>query len=538
MVINMNQNQGGPGRRPNLPYGQNPYTNPRQGAGQNRGTPQRQAANPNGQPIRQQRPGNPQMNTGRAKATPMSRIQSQTPGSRRAAPKRVVMTAEQIEITKRNRQRERYYIKKRRDAAIKVFFKRALLFLVVLAVMCGLTAALFFVNLTAHESTSSAGWAYTVGDGREYRLPYDQAIVDGRLYVSFTDVAKMCDLAVTGSADDIRYVIKGDEAETIRFLSGTRSVWVNTVETRLNGESIYREGELYVPLDFVEAYFKGLVISVDEDKRKVSVQRVMLNELDEDGKLPKGEEPIWGELYFLLQAPALLEPIEEKEAIEVAGMPDLGFLSDLSSYEEYMNPGITTEYLVLVNRESPLSSDYVPQDLMELDATRKDGRNPQQMRRYAALALQAMYMEMEANGITDVSVTSGYRSYAYQQSVFQSYVSNEKAKDPTLTDEAAKAKVMAYSQPAGSSEHQSGLCIDMHNLPAADQAFGQTEQFVWLKENCWKFGFILRFPADKVDVTGISYEPWHYRYVGRYHAQQMYELGMCLEEYCAYLGIE
>ena len=58
----------------------------------------------------------------------------------------------------------------------------------------------------------------------------------------------------------------------------------------------------------------------------------------------------------------------------------------------------------------------------------------------------------------------------------------------------------------------------------------------WLKDNAWKFGFILRFPADKTDITTIQFEPWHYRYVGRYHAQKIHASGLCLEEYVAQLG--
>ena len=63
--------------------------------------------------------------------------------------------------------------------------------------------------------------------------------------------------------------------------------------------------------------------------------------------------------------------------------------------------------------------------------------------------------------------------------------------------------------------------------------FAWTTEYYWLQENAWKFGFILRFPSDKTDVTSISFEPWHYRYVGRYHAKIMHDNGLCLEEYIA-----
>ena len=197
--------------------------------------------------------------------------------------------------------------------------------------------------------------------------------------------------------------------------------------------------------------------------------------------------------------------------------------------------GNTADYLLLVNTENRLDGSHVPQDLMAVSATRDDGRAEQLLRTYPAMALEALYKELRAAGYEDVSVTSAYRSYSYQESVFNSYVANERAKNPSLSEDALRAKVMEYSQPAGASEHQTGLCVDMHNLPAADQAFGNTDAFKWLKENCWKFGFILRFPADKQDITGISYEPWHYRYVGRYHAQRIMSMNMCLEEYIEYI---
>ena len=76
----------------------------------------------------------------------------------------------------------------------------------------------------------------------------------------------------------------------------------------------------------------------------------------------------------------------------------------------------------------------------------------------------------------------------------------------------------------------------MHNLSSASQRFANEEAYTWLIENCYKFGFILRFPEGKEDITGYSFEPWHYRFVGRYHASEMHRLDMCLEEYIAYLG--
>jgi len=200
----------------------------------------------------------------------------------------------------------------------------------------------------------------------------------------------------------------------------------------------------------------------------------------------------------------------------------------LSAYEEYMNP-LTDEYLFLVNKDNRLDKNYVPSDLVGVKDTRKDGRATQKLREYAAKALEALFIEMRANGYTDVSVTSAYRSYSYQSSLYETAITNTMNEKKCSREEAIKK--VTGTMPPGSSEHQSGLCCDMHNLGAASQAFAKEKVAVWLAENAHKFGFILRYKAEKFDITGIHYEPWHFRYVGRYHATKMYEADLCLEEY-------
>ncbi|MBQ8551518.1 MAG: D-alanyl-D-alanine carboxypeptidase family protein [Clostridia bacterium] len=490
---------------------------------QNRNAGRRTAGTQNNRPQQPRQQTHSAQSRRSVNGSSMSRITSQTPNQRRSERDRVKLTAEQIEINRVNRQREKYYIKKRRSARIKTYFSRFVLFLVVFAVMAGLCAALLFVDLTRVDSTDSSRYSYVIGD-EKYSLPYTKAVRGGRVYVSFTDIAEMLDLAVTGSVEDMKYVIKGDEAETIRFVTDSRVVYVNDVETRLGAECYFEDDELYVPVDFVSTYFKGLSTTVDERAHKVTVEREITN-LNENGKLDKNTEPEYAELSFLLQSPFGLDPLDEEEEA-MASLPDLGFVTNLTVYEDYMNPGNTTEFLTLVNINNKLGSDYTPQDLMSVSATRDDGRAMQQLRENAAMALEALFREMKAAGYEDVTVTSAYRSYAYQEYLYNYYL--DIYKDPDY--------VASISNPPGSSEHQTGLALDMHNLDSADIAFGNTDVFKWLKENCWKFGFILRYPQDKVDITGISWEPWHYRYVGRYHAQRMYQMNMCLEEYVEYIG--
>lgn len=106
-----------------------------------------------------------------------------------------------------------------------------------------------------------------------------------------------------------------------------------------------------------------------------------------------------------------------------------------------------------------------------------------------------------------------------------------KGMDWELAD-ATAAKSIARP---GRSEHNTGLAVDLNGVA---EDFDTTAEYRWLQENAEDFGFILRFPADKESVTGIRFEPWHYRYVGVEHAKEMNRLGMCLEEYIDYLNAQ
>jgi len=209
---------------------------------------------------------------------------------------------------------------------------------------------------------------------------------------------------------------------------------------------------------------------------------------------------------------------------------------DISEYLEYIEPENKTEFVFLVNPTHTLASDYVPNDLVDSIHTRKDGRATQQLRINAAKALEAFLAEGKLNGVTNVTVTSAYRSYSYQNYLFNLYCEQHQYKFKTRAE--CEAYVLTFSTKPGTSEHQSGLCMDMHNLPSAEQSFAQKPEAKWLAENCYRFGFILRYPEDKQSITNIIYEPWHFRFVGREAATEMHEKGMCLEEYVEYLGLE
>lgn len=200
------------------------------------------------------------------------------------------------------------------------------------------------------------------------------------------------------------------------------------------------------------------------------------------------------------------------------------YVIDIEPYWEY----ITAGNLLLVNKENLIDEDFEPEDLVDITYTRGD-RAKEKMNRTAEMALRAFLDEAYALGYDDVTVTSGYRSYAKQNSLYNYYISQEM--DSGKSREDAIAAVNKYSAIPGTSEHHTGLCVDMHNLSSAQQKFGDTEAGKWLAANAHRFGFILRYPADKVEITGYMYEPWHFRFVGLEHAIAIYESGLSLEEY-------
>ncbi len=214
------------------------------------------------------------------------------------------------------------------------------------------------------------------------------------------------------------------------------------------------------------------------------------------------------------------------------------YKTDVSAYLD----AIKSEDLLLVNKQNPCGENYVPTALQKLpeSITPKDI----ELDETAASALEAMMKEIRAEGITDIFVTSAYRSYDYQSYLYNRYFETEKGKNPHLSDEEIKQKVLSYSAYPGTSEHQSGLCIDFmtsemmelvnygsETNAKGDKGFAETAAFAWLKENAHKFGFILRYPKNKTGITGYSYESWHYRFVGRYAASKIHSQNITLEEY-------
>ncbi len=203
--------------------------------------------------------------------------------------------------------------------------------------------------------------------------------------------------------------------------------------------------------------------------------------------------------------------------------------------EKYRDALFTTDpaYRVLVNKTYTVDEGYAPMHLSVLDASLTLNGKEVRLESTVAQAAEALVRELWAYGWTDIFVTSGYRTYSYQSSLFSQYVENERAAHPDWTYGQAVTQVLTYSARPGTSEHQTGLCMDLiaGSNPVLDESFADHACYSWLAENAHKFGFILRFPRGMEAVTGYSYEPWHYRFVGVEAATEIYRRGITLEQY-------
>lgn len=134
-----------------------------------------------------------------------------------------------------------------------------------------------------------------------------------------------------------------------------------------------------------------------------------------------------------------------------------------------------------------------------------------------------------------LAIVSGYRTMDRSRMLYNNKIAEYK--NMGYDEASAKVEAAKWVAPPGTSEHHSGLAMD---IVSADyytkysdlvEAFENDKEAIWLKDNCARFGFILRFPKDKTEITGINFEPWHFRYVGEEHAKKIMEQGLCLEEY-------
>lgn len=201
--------------------------------------------------------------------------------------------------------------------------------------------------------------------------------------------------------------------------------------------------------------------------------------------------------------------------ILVTGCSGTGSTAPMTEQTERYEDGINV--LMLVN------STHALPDGFDIEIT--ELANGQQIAALMRDPLQAMFDDMRAQGVYPI-VASGYRTPEKQQSLMDEKVKN--FRDEGLSEEEAVVEAGNWVNPVGYSEHQSGLAVDINADGIHSAGY---EVYEWLAEHAWDYGFILRYPEGKEAITGTSYEPWHYRYVGVEAAKEIRDLGVTLEEY-------
>lgn len=186
-----------------------------------------------------------------------------------------------------------------------------------------------------------------------------------------------------------------------------------------------------------------------------------------------------------------------------------------------LNPDF--ENLMLINGKNPLPENYEDTlKLVTIDEIYRNNNNVTDIEETVYPFITAMVKKANEDGV-NLKVWSPFRSYAIQRILF------EKQVERVGGDEDKAATVVARP---GTSEHNTGLCADFN---MADDKFEATEMYTWMTENAEDYGFVLRYPKDKTEITGVIYESWHWRFVGINRAKEMNKLGLCLEEYIEYL---
>ena len=175
---------------------------------------------------------------------------------------------------------------------------------------------------------------------------------------------------------------------------------------------------------------------------------------------------------------------------------------------------------MLVNKFHYLTKDYTPDNIVEVKNTYAYGSN--EIIEEVYNAFKNMWTAAKKEDLSLI-ITSSYRDYEFQERLWNNYAA---ANSEEWADSVAAR--------AGFSEHQTGFTLDIVTYNSNMNDFEETDEFKWLQKNAYKYGFILRYPKDKTDITGYDYESWHYRYVGKEIAEKIHKENITYDEYYAY----
>lgn len=203
---------------------------------------------------------------------------------------------------------------------------------------------------------------------------------------------------------------------------------------------------------------------------------------------------------------------EKNEVCEAVKSNKSNKMYDFSSWNKTCSPE-----MVIINKENPISENIIVKTKV---------CHGKEINVEAAENLDSMINEAKKQGIV-LWVSSGYRNISFQTKLFNRRVEREKSKAVISDEEAEKRASKVVAKP-GTSEHNTGLAVDFN---VVEDDFYKTKEYKWLMDNAHKYGFIERYQKKWKEHTGIIYEPWHFRYVGKEHSGKIKESGLCLEQY-------
>lgn len=368
---------------------------------------------------------------------------------------------------------------------------------------------------------SRRDYVFTLGK-EEVKVKYEDTVIKDVVYIDMNMLAKYAEFSVSGSEETMKYIASGENY--MKFTDESEYAIINATKIIMPAPAIVGDGKCLVPYQVViKAVSDGLTFKSNAKKHTVDITR---DTYEEEG------------IKYNVDITFSHAGFEIAGAIPSTAGVVFDYKHDVSDVIEYIDPQDNTPYLMLVNPENPLDPEYVPEALDPIAAKYTAIGETYLLDVCAERALDAMMLEMYSTlRMSAPYVTSAYRSYEYQTTVFNSYVSDYMKKG--YTRDEAIAETLRTSAAPGTSEHQSGLCVDFFTTSMTNglnnEEFEKTAAFLWLSANAHKYGFILRYPEDKTDVTSYDYESWHYRFVGRRAATEMYLSGLCLEEYLEFI---
>ncbi len=206
---------------------------------------------------------------------------------------------------------------------------------------------------------------------------------------------------------------------------------------------------------------------------------------------------------------------KERTLKDVISMVNAG--ADKEFYTDIKKTDTSKGNLMLVNKFNHLDKDFQFDDIVPVGLQYAySGRS---IKEEVLDAFLDMWHDADKHDLKLI-VSSGHRDYNLQEDLYTNY-----------SNQHGKAEADLFSARPGHSEHQTGLALDLAAFGDSMDDFGLTEEYQWTKDNAHKYGFILRYPENKTHITGYSFEPWHYRYVGKDIAKEIYELDITFDEY-------